>query len=302
MKSVKVKIVLFSTIFLWASAFVGIKMSLVSFSPGALALLRFMVASVCMAIIYQAQGITQTIPWKDRTRLLLAGMAGIGIYNVCLNYGELALSAGVASFIVGLMPVLTILLSMLFLGEKLNSGVWSGILISLLGLLILALGEGVDVSMRQGILLVLISALMGAILTILQKQFAYRYHPIAVTAWIMWGGTLLLFVFLPNLAQEMHGADLQSTASCIYLGVFPAALAYLAWGYVLKYISATKASISLYGMPILSTLLEFVFLGEIPTSSALMGGAIALTGALVANRYQNAPSIDTDFEDKAIAA
>lgn len=286
MQSLKVGIVVVVALILWASAFVGIRIGLAGYSPGALALLRFLIASLFMAILYFSQGIKKRMPWKDRIQLLVAGMAGIGIYNICLNYGELSVSAGLASFIIGLMPVMTVFLSLVFLQEKLSRGVWLGIFISILGLVLLAVGEHSEPGMQQGIVAILVSALMGAILTIIQKQFASIYHPVAIISWVMWGGTLLLLMFMPSLLQEIKTADFQTTAAVVYMGIFPAALAYVAWSYALKYMSASNASLTLYAMPIISTFLGFILLNEQPSAISLVGSGITLLGAFVANHFQ----------------
>ena len=301
MQSFKINCVLMSAIVLWASAFVGIRIALADYSPGPLALLRFLVASLCMAIIYHRQEIKKLMPWKDRLQLLIAGMMGIGIYNVCLNYGEITVSAGIASFVIGLMPVITVLLSLIFLQERLKKGVWAGIFISLVGLLLLAMGEGSQTDMRQGIILILVSALMGSILTIIQKKFLKLYHPIAIISWVMWGGTLLLLFFSPQLLQEIKTAGYQSTCAVVYMGIFPAAVAYLAWSYVLKKLPASKAAITLYALPIVSTLLGFLLLDEQPSLISLVGGGIALTGALVAHSFQVPETIKEVLDKKVVA-
>ncbi|HHT0594028.1 TPA: DMT family transporter [Legionella anisa] len=286
MQSFKVSCVVTIAIVLWASAFVGIRIGLTAYSPGALALLRFIVASLCMLIIYYSLGIKKRVAWSDRLQLLLTGMAGIGIYNICLNYGELSVSAGIASFVLGLMPVLTVILSLIFLQEKLARGVWVGIIISILGLALLAIDNNSEPGMQQGILAILVSALMGAILTIIQKRFVRVYHPVAIIAWVMWGGTLLLSIFLPDMFQQIQVADFQTTTAVIYMGIFPAALAYLAWAYALKYLSASNASIMLYALPVVSTLMGFLLLDEQPSLLSLVGCCITLTGAFIANRFQ----------------
>lgn len=283
MQSIKVNCIVGVAIILWASAFVGIRIGLVGYSPGPLALLRFLVASLCMLFIYYSLRIKKRVQWKDRIRLLIAGMAGIGVYNICLNYGELSVSAGIASFIIGLMPVMTIFLSIIFFREKLEPRVWLGILISMSGLVLLAFNENTDREMQQGILAILISALMGSILTIIQKQFANVYHPVAIISWVIWGGTLLLAIFFPDLLEQIKVADVHTTMAVIYMGIFPAAFAYLAWSYALKYLSASHASITLYSLPIFSTFLEFLWFKEQPTLRSLIGCSITLIGAMIAN-------------------
>lgn len=301
MRLFKVNLILITSIFLWASAFVGIRIALEGYSPGPLALFRFLVASVCMAFIYHNQKETIYMPWRDRVQLLIAGMAGIGIYNICLNYGEISVSAGVASFIIGLMPASTVLLSFIILKEKLNAGVWMGVLISLFGLFLIALGEGTHASMRQGILLILISAFMGSVLTIMKKRLLKIYSPIAIISWIMWGGTLLLLMFFPGLIKEFPIANHQATIAVVYMGIFPAAIAYLAWGYVLKNMSASQASLSLYALPLASTLLGFIILNEEPSFISLVGGTVAVIGAFIANRFQIPTVLEGSPSKKVVA-
>ena len=67
------------------------------------------------------------------------------------------------------------------------------------------------------------------------------------------------------------------------MGVFPAALAYVGWCYVLSIWSASKVSLYLYALPILSTLMGGLILHEEPSSLSLLGAMIALVGAVTAN-------------------
>lgn len=287
MGSLKVHCALVLTLLFWASAFVGIRVGLTAYSPGALALLRFLVASFAMAIIYFYLPAKKKISWPERLQLLLLGVAGIGIYNICLNYGELSVSAGVASFIIGLIPVVTIVLSVLFLHERPGSAVWLGILISFIGLLFLILGEEESsASMISGALVILIATFMGAFYTVAQKRYLRNYHPVAVTAWIIWGGTFMLLIFSPQLWQEIKLASQQATFAAVYMGVFPAAFAYVAWSYVLHHWSAYKASMYLYALPLLSTFMGFILLHEESSVLSLCGGVISLTGALLATRLR----------------
>lgn len=273
------------TLLFWASAFVGIRIGLQDYSPGALALLRFLVASVSTGIIFIHIPRKNPMSWRIRGQLALIGVLAIGIYNLCLNIGEQTVSAGIASFVIGLMPVITILLAVVFLKERFNGGVWVGVLISLLGLLLLIFGEKDPITLNGGVLSILIAALMGALYSILQKPFLRHYHPVAVTAWVIWGGTLMLMIFLPPLYQEFSQASLKTTLAVIYLGIFPGALAYVGWTYVLSHFSASRASVYLYALPILSTLMGMVLLQEHLAFYSAVGGLLALFGAYVANRF-----------------
>jgi len=283
MKSLKVNCALITTLLFWASAFVGIRIGLESYSPGSLALLRFLVASVCMGIIYYCLPGKKRLTGTDRILLLFIGVVGIGIYNICLNIGETVVSAGIASFIIGLMPVFTIILSILFLGERPGRRVGLGILISFVGLFLLVLSEK-NSTVGIGVLLILVSAFCGSFYSITQKRFLRNYHPVAITAWVIWGGTLFLLWFILDLWHELPRASFKATGAAVYMGIFPAALAYVAWCYVLNHLPASSASIYLYALPVLSTVMGCLILKEYPSWLSLMGGSIALIGAFIANR------------------
>lgn len=280
------------SIFFWSSAFVAIRMGLESYSPGPLALLRFAVASLCMWFLVLMRPSVSVIPWQIRFKLMLIGVLGIAIYHLALNYGEVSVTAGVASFVIGLMPVFTVALSMLFLGERPGPYAWIGIAISLLGLVSIMMAEGDALSMSRGVFFILISALAGAIQTVTQKRYLHDYHPIEVSAWVIWGGTLVLMMFSQDLLQEIKVASSYATWSGIYLGIFPAAVAYMTWGFVLRHMPASKATVYFYAMPVFSTTLAYLFLNEQPAFLSLMGGAMALVGAMLASKKRKIAVLD----------
>lgn len=227
------------------------------------------------------------VSWSHRAELVLLGMLGIGVYNLALNFDEQSVSAGVASFIIGLMPVTTLILSLFFLAEKASLKMMTSVFMSISGLLLMALAETSHGSSKSGMALIFLSTMSGAIYTILLKKYLKIYHPIVVSAWCMWGGTLLLMIFLKDLMTQINGADVEATLAAVYLGIFPAAIAYMCWSYVLNFMQASKASTGLYIIPVFSTVMGYLVLKEQPAVVVLIGGVIALLGALLASVARN---------------
>lgn len=279
----KLKFAAVAAIVFWSSAFAGIRYGLHGFSPGGLALMRYLVASFCMALIYPVYKPKNPFVFKHYLAILGVGVVGIGLYNTMLNYGEITVTAGVASFLLGLVPVLTIVISVVFLKEQLPQRSWIGVGLSFIGLILLVLGEPNSQGLDLGIFYILLAVFAGCAYHIFSKRYLQYYHPIHVTAWIMWGGTLSLMVFLPNLIADLKQASTAETLVVIYLGIFPAAIAYFAWNYVLQHSKASTAAIIMLTLPFFSTLMGLIFLYEIPTFYSFVGGVIAMLGALLAS-------------------
>ena len=73
----------------------------------------------------------------------------------------------------------------------------------------------------------------------------------------------------------------QATFAVIYLGIFPAAIAYVLWNYALARMPASLLSSFLYLSPVLASLIAWVWLGEVPALLTLVGGAIAILGVIL---------------------
>lgn len=281
---IKTRAALATAIILWASAFVGIRIALESYSPGCLALFRFLIASICMGLIYYYRPKREKFERKDFYLLLIFGALGLGCYNVFLNYAEISVSAGVTSFVISQSPLITMFCAILFLRESFNGIALLGTLISIGGVALITLGQHNELKFDSGMVFLLLATLVNGLYSVFQKYFLAKYHAVDVTVYIIWGGTLALMIYTPNLIGEIKAASLSATLSIIYLGIFPAAIAYLAWGYALSTIPVSKCVSFLYFMPVIATLLGWLCLGEIPGWLSLMGGVIALFGVWIANK------------------
>jgi drug/metabolite transporter (DMT)-like permease len=282
--SFKVKIALTIAMVLWASAFVGIRAGLQGYSPGALALFRFVIASVCMYFIYMRLPQRNKMHYTDMIWLLILGAVAIGIYHVSLNYGEILVPSGTASFIISQSPVITTLLAIVFLRERLTVYGFAGMAISVFGVALIMLGGNAEIKFQVENFYILIAAVMGSLYSVLQKPFLKKYHAIEVTAYVIWGATLPLLFYLPELTQQITRASSAATIATIYLGIFPAAIAYVAWSYALTEMPASRASNFMYFMPVVSTLLGWLCLSEVPLWITLLGGSVALFGLWVVNQ------------------
>jgi drug/metabolite transporter (DMT)-like permease len=83
--------------------------------------------------------------------------------------------------------------------------------------------------------------------------------------------------------EDLRRSSAAATLGAVYLGVFPGAVAYACWAYVLSRLPAGRATSSLYLVPPIAVIIGWLVLGERPGALALAGGAVALGGVALVN-------------------
>lgn len=213
------------------------------------------------------------------------------------------MSAGAASFLLNCMPAMAALLGVLFLGERLRPIGWAGVAISFSGVAVIAWSQPGGLHAGLASLLVLGAAACAAAMGFLQKPLLRSYSPVAVTACMMWTGAFLLLPYLPGaihvVGRAPAGAVFMPVATMVYLGVFPAALAYITWAQVLQRMPLAQAASLLYLIPPVALLLSFLWLGERVSPLSLLGGALAIAGVFLLSRFGRHPTTAVPIPAKA---
>jgi len=273
------------TVFLWASAFPAVKYLLDYYSAESIMLLRFLVASLTMGIVIIVKK-AKLPERRDIPLFALSGFFGMFLYMWLFNTGTNDVPSGVSSFLIASAPVFTGLLSILILKEKVRLFSWVGMFVSLCGLIIITVSKMSGFVMNMGVVMLVGASISTSVYFIMQRRLVKKYTPLEASAYSVFLGTLFMLVFLPNLIREMPGAPLFANLVTVYLGVFPAAAAYLLWTYALsKARSTANVTMFLYLVPFVSTVLAFFWLDERISLSAFIGGVVIILGMFISNRW-----------------
>ena len=271
----KLTLVIASVILCWAYSPIGVHMGLHSYSPGQLALLRFLIASLFMGGVALVLGIgrprLRDLPW-----LLVLGFFGVFLHHTSLNYGQQFLTAAASSVLAQSAPLFSVLIAFFALKERVSGWRWGCVLLGLLGVLVVIWGDQGVAGIDPRGLSILLAALSWSVYFAIQKHYSHRYSPLTLACYMVWAGTLMLCVNLPGLPAAVARAPLPENMAVLVLGIFPSALAYLAWGYVLKHVEVSRASVAMYLIPPVAMTMAATLLGEHIALQVVLGGVIVL--------------------------
>jgi len=247
--------------------------------------MRFAAASITLGIVGIIKGMSlpklKDIPW-----FAASGLTGVFLYSYLFNTGSVTVPAGVSSFIIASSPVFTLLLTRVFLKEIVKPVCWIGVLISFCGLAVVTLTQTTEFSFDIGVVLVIIAALSSGTYSTIMRVLTKTYTALEATTYTIIAGTIGTLFFLPTAIREIPESNLSVNLIVIFMGVFPAALAYLAWSYALsKAIKTAHVTVFSYLIPLISALLAYVWLRETLSVYTLIGGLIIIGGMLLTNIF-----------------
>ena len=270
-------------IFLWASAFPGTRYALQYYSPVSLMTLRFVTASLTLGIV----GIIKKIripKLRDLPLFAASGLSGVFLYSLLFNFASVTLPAGLTSFVIASSPIFTMILTRIFLKEKVKAVCWVGVLVSSIGLAAITLTEVTDFALNTGMILIILAAVFSGTYSAVMRGLTKNYTALEATTYTIIIGTLGMLVFLPGAISEISTSSTFANVVVLFMGIFPAALSYLAWGYALSKAKKTAhVTIFSYLIPFISSVLGFFWLGETLSAFTIVGGVIIIAGMLMTN-------------------
>jgi drug/metabolite transporter (DMT)-like permease len=266
----------------WGFSPTGIHIGLQAYDPVHLALLRFLLASVFMGMVAVFRGIHLPNP-RDVPLLMALGFFAVSLHHVAINFGQQGVSAGASSVLAQSTPLFSTLLARFVFKDRVSVWRWGCVILGLIGVLIVVAGDHGLGSIDAHGLLILLAALSWSLYFALQKHHTGRYDGLTLVCYTVWSGTLLLLIFLPGLVDQVISAPLRVQFAVLALGIFPSALAYLAWAYVLAHVDLSRATMTLYLVPPTAMAIASVALGERPTLMVGVGSVVVLISVLALN-------------------
>jgi drug/metabolite transporter (DMT)-like permease len=229
--------------------------------------------------------------WQSRWILVILGLLGTGTYNALSYTGLQYTSVTNAVVLNSVVPILIAAVSWAFLGEKLSALQGLGILVSLMG--VLCILTRADLALLMGLhfnagdLWIFASMLVWAFYTVALKWRPKQLHALAFLASLATVGlTAMLPLYLAGVGGHREiSLTLPVVLALLYLGIFPALLAYIFWNRAVEEVGANIAGLFMHLMPVFGTALAIVFLGESLHVYHFAGLALILSGLYMTTHF-----------------
>jgi drug/metabolite transporter (DMT)-like permease len=264
----------------WGSSSVATKVGMGGYDPGQHTLFRFLVTSAVM-ILFAAATRMRLPDRRDVLPLVGLGIVGISITQFTFTYGMVSVDPGTATFLVSTVPVMAAVIARFVLGERLTVAGWTGIGLTVVGTTVLVLGKGQGIDYTRGALILLFGAFAEAWYYILQKPFLRRYSGVEVSTWALIAATLPMLIFLPGLGGQIAGATATETGSVIYVALGAGVVGYACMAIVNSRLPASVAAVLMAGLPPVALVTAWIWLGDVPATVSILGGALSLVGVLL---------------------
>jgi drug/metabolite transporter (DMT)-like permease len=263
---------------LWSSAFPAIRLASPELGVIGLSFVRLVVAAV--ALLALAPFFKVRIPARRDFPLIIAcAFFGMTAYQLLLNWGELYVPAGTASIIVASAPLVSTAIAAYFFKERLSGIKVAGSAVAIAGVALVCLAR-TGLSMSTAVWIVVAAMVVQGIYHPLTKPLLRKYTGMEVATYGMVLGTVMTLPFVPFGLTEVFSAGAPAWISALYLGLFPSALGFVLWGYAVARLSVAASTSLLYLVPPVAVAISFLWLGEVPVASELIGGAVVIAGVV----------------------
>lgn len=276
-----------ATVLFWAGNFSATKLALPYIPPLAFTAIRFTIGTGLLWLILRRlepeHDLAPGLGWT----LVLLGVVGNTIYQLCFISGLAVTTAVNTSLILSAMPaVVTVTAGVLGL-EVITSRQRWGLALATIGVVVVVASRGFDLrhGSWRGDLLILAAVGCWTGYTLGLRRISGRVSALGVTAWTMLTGTPgLVLAGLPQLSRTAWGA-VPATAwgGLVYSTLLSLVAAYILWSRAVQRIGASRAALYTCVTPLLASLIAMAVLGERPTLWHLAGGILIIGGVLLGN-------------------
>jgi drug/metabolite transporter (DMT)-like permease len=207
--------------------------------------------------------------------VLIASTLNIVSFPLLTAFGQMATTTSRVSILAYTMPIWSVVLARIFLGERLKRMQTIALVLCMAGLAILIYpltANGVPL----GVVLTITAAISWAGGTVYLKWAHIEADPVGVAMWqvVIAFFIVLGFTLLYQGGVSYRGAHLEALSAMTFSGIMGTGAAYGLWFAVVRRLPATTASLGVLSVPVVGVVMSMILLGERLTAPDIVGFAL----------------------------
>jgi drug/metabolite transporter (DMT)-like permease len=275
---------------LFGASVVATRAAVGSIPPLSLAFLRFGQGGlILLFFLLIRRPILLRVKLNDVPYLALLGAVLFTIFPITFNVGLKFTEASRGALMLSTMPLWSAWLARIAKSEHLTLRQVGGITLTLGGVAVALVERGLTWQggswALAGDLLMLLTAICGAVYGVLAQKMLKKYKAITVTTYAMLIGTCLLIpaAFVEGFSQALTNIDLKAAGLILFLGICGGAIGYLLWTFALAHLTPTQVAVYVNLNPMVATILGAALLAEKLTLVFIVCFVAVLIGVLLVN-------------------
>jgi drug/metabolite transporter (DMT)-like permease len=216
-------------------------------------------------------------------RILLVSFASVVGYHLTLNYAETIVSSGLAGLLISFGPIFIVLLSALFLKEKIGSRLMFALALAVTGAVILSINADLSFLQITGPFAVVLAAFMYSIFSVGSKPLVKEYGALPVAIWVAVIGTVFTLPLVSwSFIAQVLTLSLVGWISVLYLAVLSTVVANMILYTLISNRAVSRLSVQLYLVPLVSLVGGILLLGESFSAFTVLGAGFLFAGTALA--------------------
>lgn len=275
-------------IFIWAGNTVINKLAVGAIFPAEIGFYRWLLAGLLFTPFMLKAVIAHWPQIRPNLgKIFVLGVLGMAVYQSLAYFAATLTTATNMGIILSLMPLMSLAMAIISLGQRLTAGALVGAVLSFAGVLVVvssgSLGALLLHGLNMGDAMMLIATLAYAIYSTLLKKWQLRLPPLVLLYLQVLVAIVVLFPLY--VASPKTGLTLQNTPLVLYACLLASMVAPLAWMQAVQRLGPSRTTLFFNLLPLITALIAAVVLKEQLAMYHLVGGLLTLGGVILSERW-----------------